>query len=87
MSDLILKGKGVYYRDGDGKMHLQTFPPPDSDHEEHTHFHINSKTGKLFEELLSADKRHLVGKFPMEIAAGIMARELMSDGYTDSQGI
>ena len=84
MTDLILKGKGVWYRDKDGVMHDMTFPPPDSDHQTLSHFHINSKTGKPFEELLESG---LLGKFPMEIAAGIMARELVESGYTDASGM
>tara|TARA_R100000908_G_scaffold64709_2_gene49653 strand:+ start:11158 stop:12930 length:1773 start_codon:yes stop_codon:yes gene_type:complete len=83
MSDIILKGKGVWYRDGEGVMHPQSFPPTDSDHENISHFHINSKTGKPFKEL---GGKGLVGKFPIEIAAGILARELMSQGYKDETG-
>jgi len=83
MSDIILKGKGVWYRDGEGVMHPQSFPPKDSDHESISHFHINTKTGKPFKEL---GGKGLVGKFPMEIAAGIMAREIMKQGYKDESG-
>jgi len=83
MSDIILKGKGVWYRDGEGMMHPQSFPPKDSDHESISHFHINSKTGKPFKEL---GGKGLVGKFPIEIAAGILARELMKQGYKDETG-
>ena len=78
MSDIILKGKGVWYRDGEGVMHPQSFPPKDSDHDSISHFHINTKTGKPFKEL---GGKGLVGKFPMEIAAGILAREMMKQGY------
>ena len=82
MSDIILKGKGVWYRDESGVMHPMSFPPRDSEHEKHTHFHINSLTGKHFKEL----HPDLVGKWPMEIAAGILARELMERGYKDESG-
>jgi len=70
--------------DENGKMHPMSFPPPDSDHENLSHFHINSKTGKPFKEL---EGKGLVGKFPIEIAAGIFARELMEQGYKDENGI
>ena len=70
--------------DENGMMHPQTFPPIDSDHENLSHFHINSKTGKPFKEL---EGKGLVGKFPIEIAAGIFARELMEQGYKDENGI
>jgi hypothetical protein len=70
--------------DENGKMHPMSFPPPDSNHEELSHFHINSKTGKPFKEL---EGKGLVGKFPIEIAAGIFARELMEQGYKDENGI
>tara|TARA_R100000388_G_scaffold26967_1_gene21039 strand:+ start:12436 stop:14226 length:1791 start_codon:yes stop_codon:yes gene_type:complete len=83
LSDYILKGKGVYYRDAEGVMHPQSFPPEDSDHENISHFHINSKTGQPFAEL---EGKGLVGKFPVEIAAEILARELMTQGYTDETG-
>ena len=82
MSDIILKGKGVWYRDESGVMHPMSFPPRDSEHEKHTHFHINSLTGKHFKEL----HPDLIGKWPMEIAAGILARELMERGYKDESG-
>ena len=70
--------------DENGMMHPMSFPPPDSDHENLSHFHINSKTGKPFKEL---EGKGLVGKFPIEIAAGIFARELMEQGYKDENGI
>ncbi len=70
--------------DENGMMHPMSFPPPDSDHENISHFHINSKTGKPFKEL---EGKGLVGKFPIEIAAGIFARELMEQGYKDENGI
>tara|TARA_R100000406_G_scaffold23452_1_gene14878 strand:- start:23491 stop:25263 length:1773 start_codon:yes stop_codon:yes gene_type:complete len=84
LSDIILKGQGVWYMDENGMMHPMSFPPPDSDHENISHFHINSKTGKPFKEL---EGKGLVGKFPIEIAAGIFARELMEQGYKDENGI
>tara|TARA_R100001510_G_C7653988_1_gene212514 strand:- start:1163 stop:2935 length:1773 start_codon:yes stop_codon:yes gene_type:complete len=84
LSDIILKGQGVWYMDENGMMHPMSFPPPDSDHENLSHFHINSKTGKPFKEL---EGKGLVGKFPIEIAAGIFARELMEQGYKDENGI
>lgn len=83
MSWLILKGEGVWYRDKDGVMHFQTLPPPDSDYKNISHFHINTKTGKPFEEL---EGQNLIGRWPMEIAARIMARELMKNGYVDETG-
>ena len=64
-------------------MEDQSFPPPDSDHEGLSHFHINTRTGQPFEELLESG---LLGKFPMEIAAGIMAKEMMKQGLATSEG-
>ena len=85
MSDLILKGKGVWYLNPEtGELEDMTFPPSDSDHEGLSHFHIHSKTGKPFEELIESG---LLGMFPMEIAARIMARELMKDGYMGEGGV
>tara|TARA_R100001509_G_scaffold155420_5_gene117888 strand:+ start:1003 stop:2814 length:1812 start_codon:yes stop_codon:yes gene_type:complete len=83
LSDIILKGEGVFYFDGK-EYHDQTFPPEESDHENISHFHINSKTGKPFKEL---EGKGLVGKWPMEIAAGILAREIMEQGYKDENGV
>ena len=77
----ILKGKGVYYRDADGVMHAMTFPPEDSEHEDISHFYINSLTGKVFPELGAHQLQ-----FPMEKAAMIMAREIMEQGYTAEGG-
>ncbi len=85
MSDIILKGKGVWYLNPEtGEMEDMTFPPNDSDHEDLSHFHIHSKTGKPFNELIESG---LLGLFPMEIAARIMARELMQNGYTGEGGV
>ena len=76
MSDFILKGKGVYaYSDAEGEegvMVPHSLPPKESDHEGMSHFHINSRTGKPFKQL----KPQLLGRFPMEIAAGVLAREM-----------
>ena len=84
MNNIILKGHGVYYlNQKTGKMEDQSFPPPDSDHERLSHFHINTRTGQPFEELLESG---LLGKFPMEIAAGIMAKEMMKQGLASSEG-
>ena len=76
MSDLIIKGKGVYYRDADGVMHPMSFPPEDSPHDKISHFYINSMTGNPFEEL---DAQHIT-KWPMSRAAEIMAKEIMEQG-------
>lgn len=76
MSDLIIKGKGVYYRDADGVMHPMSFPPEDSDHDKISHFYINSITGRPFEEL---DGEHIT-KWPMSRAAELMAQEIMEQG-------
>lgn len=76
MSDLIIKGKGVYYRDADGVMHPMSFPPEDSPHDKISHFYINSMTGNPFEEL---DAQHIT-KWPMSRAAEIMAQEIMEQG-------
>ena len=75
MSDLIRKGKGVYFMDKDGVMHPMSFPPEDSDHERLSHFYINSMTGKPFEEISPEMRR-----FPVEKAAMILARELVQQG-------
>lgn len=84
VNDIILKGEGVWYRDENGVMHPMSFPPPDSDHENLSHFHINSMTGKPFKEL---ERSGLLGKFPLEIAASITAREMMEQGYIDENGV
>lgn len=85
MSDIILKGKGVWYLNPEtGKLEDQSFPSADSDHESLSHFHINSRTGKPFNELIESG---LLGLFPMDIAARIMARELMESGYTGEGGV
>ena len=80
MSDFILKGKGVYaYSDAEGEegvMVPHSLPPKESDHEGMSHFHINSRTGKPFKQL----KPQLLGRFPMEIAAGVLAREMEEQG-------
>jgi hypothetical protein len=89
MSDIILKGKGVWYTDVEGKYgpagkkHAMSFPPRHSNHTKHTHFHINSLTGELFDEL--SDR--VIGKWPMEIAANIVASDAMKDGYKDEYGV
>ena len=76
MSDLIIKGKGVYYRDADGVMHPMSFPPEHSDHDKISHFYINSITGRPFEELDGED----ITKWPMNKAAELMAEEIMEQG-------
>ena len=82
MSDIILKGKGVYYMDEDGVMHPMSFPPEDSDHENESHFYINSITGKPFKEIPAHMRQ-----FPMEKAAMILANEIMKGGYIDENGV
>lgn len=82
MSDIILKGKGVYYMDEDGVMHPMSFPPKDSDHENESHFYINSITGKPFKEIPAHMRQ-----FPMEKAAMILANEIMKGGYIDENGV
>lgn len=62
-------------------MHPMSFPPADSDHKRISHFHINSLTGKVFDEL-----RGNPNHFPMEKAMRIMAHEIMKEGYTDEHG-
>ena len=82
MSDIILKGKGVYYMDEDGVMHPMSFPPEDSDHENESHFYINSITGKPFKEIPAHMRQ-----FPMEKSAMILANEIMKGGYIDENGV
>jgi hypothetical protein len=81
MSDLILKGKGVYYMDKEGVMHPMSFPPKHSPHSKISHFYINSITGEPFAEIAP----HL-RQFPKEKAAMILANEIMKGGYTDENG-
>ena len=75
MSDLILKGKGVYYMDEDGVMHPMSFPPEHSAHDKVSHFYINSMTGEPFAEIAPN-----LRQFPKEKAAMILAKEIMKDG-------
>ena len=82
MSDLILKGKGVYYMDKDGVMHPMSFPPEHSPHDKMSHFYINSMTGEPFAEI----PPHL-RQFPKEKAAMILANEIMKGGYIDENGV
>lgn len=82
MSDLILKGKGVYYMDEDGVMHPMSFPPEHSPHDKMSHFYINSMTGEPFAEI-PAELR----QFPKEKAAMILANEIMKGGYIDENGV
>jgi len=82
VSDLILKGKGVYYMDEDGVMHPMSFPPEHSPHDKISHFYINSMTGEPFAEIAP----HL-RQFPKEKAAMILAKEIMEGGYTDENGV
>jgi len=82
LSDIILKGKGVYYMDENGVMHPMSFPPEDSDHENESHFYINSITGKPFKEIPAHMRQ-----FPMEKAAMILANEIMKGGYIDENGV
>ena len=88
MSDIILKGKGVWYHDVEGKYgppgkhHAMSFPPRHSDHTKHSHFHINSLTGELFDNL----SERVLNKWPMEIAANIVASDMMKEGYKDESG-
>jgi len=81
MSDLILKGKGVYYMDEDGVMHPMSFPPEHSPHDKMSHFYINSMTGEPFAEI-PAELR----QFPKEKAAMILAKEIMKGGYMSEGG-
>ena len=88
MSEIILKGKGVWYHDVEGKYgppgkhHAMSFPPRHSDHTKHSHFHINSLTGELFDNL----SERVLNKWPMEIAANIVASDMMKNGYKDESG-
>jgi len=79
LSDIILKGKGVYYMDEDGVMHPMSFPPEHSDHEHESHFYINSITGKPFKEI-PVNMR----QFPTEKAMLILAKEIMKGGHAKS---
>ena len=60
--------------DEDGVMHPMSFPPEDSDHENESHFYINSITGKPFKEIIAHMRQ-----FPMEKAAMILANEIMKE--------
>ena len=82
MTDLLIKGKGVFYRDADGKMHPMTLPPKESDHKNLSHFYINSKTGRAFEEIDPSRRQ-----WPMDKAASILAADIMSKGYVDENGV
>ena len=82
MSNLILKGKGVYYMDKKGVMHPMSFPPEHSPHDKMSHFYINSMTGEPFAEI-PAELR----QFPKEKAAMILANEMMKGGYIDENGV
>ena len=68
--------------DEDGVMHPMSFPPKDSDHENESHFYINSITGKPFKEIPAHMRQ-----FPMEKAAMILANEIMKGGYIDENGV
>ena len=68
--------------DEDGVMHPMSFPPEDSDHENESHFYINSITGKPFKEIPAHMRQ-----FPMEKAAMILANEIMKGGYIDENGV
>jgi len=68
--------------DEDGVMHPMSFPPEDSDHENESHFYINSITGKPFKEIPAHMRQ-----FPMEKSAMILANEIMKGGYIDENGV
>ena len=82
MSDIILKGKGVFFRDSDGVMHAMTLPPKDSNHKNVSHFYINSVTGRAFEEIAPHRRQ-----WPMDKAASLLAADIMSKGYVDENGM